>query len=762
MKKERVRTKRGFKGFGHFILGWFVGFVSTLGILFGVGYWAYTSVTVKRIEKWTKTEITNKEGLEDLTLKKALGIAQGIASNDANAYTLAKLEEDFGVKLLGDSFYGISTDIIKNSPIKNLKQAVNDTIDTATFNNILSFMNVEQDTLGLLNTVLESEVTYYVGNGKLCTTEECDIEVGFDYTIKYDTNNIPERVEFANGTHTITTKNGVQSIKPRLSDLPLNTALTSMTDATKDLKIYEVLGYERSGEEGNYTYTDAGNPVTGIMDSLAEYTVGELSNSETFNNIYIYEVMGYEDLGNGEYSYINDSDQEVRVSGAMKAIAGKTIGEMSNPSTLNNLKIYEVLDYYYNQNDGKYYENYDGTNYSNQVTGAMKTLAGKSINDLSNPNTVNNFYVYEVMGYDRAGEEGSYTYTDNGVAVEGIMETLAGKKISELDDAGAFNDVTVADAMGYYYNDNDENYYQNYDGTTYSNKVEGIFAHLADAKVSQLSTRINTLTIGQVLDIEESEATGVLKSLYGTSVEDLDTKLDTLTLGEALGIELSDASGVLKALHGVEIDQLDTEIKALTLGKALDIAEGDAKGIVKALHGVKITELQGEIDNLTLGKALGIEQSSATGVIKALYNSKVNELDKDVSDLQIYQIMGYTREGTEGNYIYKNGETKVTGIMNAIAGTKVNDLGSNIETLKAKDVFDVENTTILNLFTTAELETITIMDLPNQVISKMNSATTTIEYLVTKGIITGVDQDSAYYNSIKTLTLSQLINGLAV
>ena len=234
MKKERVRSKHGFKGFGVFILGWFLGLISTLGILFGVGYWAYTSINIKKIEKWTKSEITDNQGLEDLTLKKAVGIVQGITSNSGDAYTIAKMEEDFGVKLLDDTLYGINTNKIKNSPIKELEKAFNDTIDSITFNNVLSFMNVEQDSLGLLNTILETKVEYYINDNKLYSDKECQTEVEFDYTIK------ESAVEFANGSHTIFITDGVKSVKPRFSDLPLNTAMSSMEDTTKKMKSHRL------------------------------------------------------------------------------------------------------------------------------------------------------------------------------------------------------------------------------------------------------------------------------------------------------------------------------------------------------------------------------------------------------------------------------------------------------------------------------------------------------------------------------------------
>ena len=61
MKKERVRSKHGFKGFGVFLLGWFIGLISAIGILVGLGFWAYSSLSIRKIEKWTRNEITDNE-----------------------------------------------------------------------------------------------------------------------------------------------------------------------------------------------------------------------------------------------------------------------------------------------------------------------------------------------------------------------------------------------------------------------------------------------------------------------------------------------------------------------------------------------------------------------------------------------------------------------------------------------------------------------------------------------------------------------------
>lgn len=493
MKQERVRTKRGFKGFGIFILGWFVGFIFTILTLAGVGYWAYTSISVKKIEKWTKSNITDNSGVQDLTLKDVVNIAMAVAKG-SDEYTLAKFEEDFDLKLLGDSIYGISLDKLKNAPIKNLKSALNDTIESATFNNVLSFMEVDESQLGLLNTVLDSKVTYYVDNGKLYTADDHLTEVDFDYTIEGDV------VEFSNGSHTI----ALGKITPRLRDLPLNTAMESMSDVTEDLKIYEVLGY------------------------------------------------------------------------------------------------------YYNSTEDKYYENYNSSTntYSNELTGILGSLAGYSVGDLSDNETFNGLYVYEVLGYTREGTEGNYTY----------------KKGTE--------------------------------------EITGVLKHLAPSTLGNLTTTINGLTLGQALDVEFSQASGVIKTFYNTPINQLNTKIDSIKIYEAMGYYYNESDG-------------------------------------------------------------------------KYYN---------------------TYNGT----VYSD-EVTLTGIMKAIANTEVNNLSTTIENLKATDVFDKDTTTVLKLFTETELETLTVMNMPNAVVNKINEPTTTIGTLLDAGVITA-STTVAEDDPVRLLTISQLID----
>lgn len=503
MKQERIKTKRGFKGIGIFILGWFVGFVCTILILAGVGYWAYTSISVGKVEKWTKTDIAgDNEDIKSLTLQDVVGIAMGVAKG-SNEYTLAKFEEDFGLKLLGDSLYGINLDKLKNAPIKELKTALDSTIDSANFNNVLSFMGVEDADLGLLKTVLDTKITYYINNNKLYTSDNYDIEVGFEYSIEGNV------VKFSNGSHTVSSN----KITARLRDLPLTTAMMSMQDATNSLKIYEVLGYEREGNENNYVYKDNGVEVTGIMKTLAGYSVSDLSNADTFNNIYIYEVMDYtrEDSEGGYVYKLNGTE----VTGIMSKIAGKTIGQLGQNDAFDDITVADALNYTIDNGVVK-------DKNKNIVTGVVKYLATSSLITLSTD--IQALTVGKILDVEESEATGvikalynsnlSTLKTDidnltlgSALGVEqanatGVIKVLYNTKITELDNS--MKDLKIYQAMGYYYNESDEKYYNTFDGVTYSNEVElsGIVKALANTKVDDLTTTIENLKATDVFDAE--------------------------------------------------------------------------------------------------------------------------------------------------------------------------------------------------------------------------------------------------------------------
>ena len=367
-------------------------------------------------------------------------------------------------------------------------------------------------------------------------------------------------------------------------------------------------------------------------------------------------------------------------------------------------------------------------------------MADKVIGDLSNEKTFNDLYIYQVMGYTQveiAGNPITYKYTDKNGDVTGIMATLAGKTIGQLDDVGAFNNVVVADALGYYKHTNGKYYTTSTfeEGT----EVTGVIAHLAGSKISTLSADIKMLSIGKILDIEKGD---------------------------------SNNSTIIEALYDSTIETLNEDIKSLKLGKILGVEKGAGgnSAVIDALYDSTISTLNEDINNLTLGSALGVEQATATGVVKVLYNTKITGLNSAMKELKIYQALGYYYNETEQKYYeifdgttYSK-EVELTGIIKAIANTKVDELSTTINTLKAADVFDKNTTTVLKLFNDTELtlnynntgKPLTIMDLPNAVVAKINDSSTTVGTLLDAGVITTstpVEED----DPVRLLTISGLI-----
>ena len=664
MRRERVRTKHGFKGLGKFFLGCFIGFISAILTVVGLGYWVYSSFTVRKLEKLTKTDITRNKGVEDLTIKKVIGIAKGISQNNPDSYTIAKFEEDFNITLIDDKDapFGVDMSIIKNSPIKDISKAFDDTIDTITFNNVLKFLDVKDTDIGMLNNALEKTTTYYIYNGKLYTNQQHTIEVGFNYTVEGSI------VKLANGSHTIKSN----TITPRLMDLPLNVAITKFSDTTESLKIYEILDYK------------------------------------------------YDEEGDKYYEYYEDGLYFGEVSGVMNAIADYTIDDLSNQDKINELTICEVLGYYYNEEDKSYYTSSDFDE-DTKVAGVMNALAGKNLEDLSNQETIEDLYIYQVMNYYKKADDTYYTKSDFSASskVEGIMATIAGKTIDQLDDDGAFNDVLVADAMGYKVDKAQGKVFER-DGTTL---VTGVVKHLAlmDSTISSIAADVKTLEISQILDVTPGDAnnSSIINALCDkkATIDNIDQKIKEITLGEMVGAKPQGDpanSSIINALYGSTIETLNADINDLTLGKALGKTYEESTGVLKTFHGTKISKLAEEIEDIKIWQAVGYYEKEGkyytdsnhstpvTGIMGTLAGNKVSDLSSSTTfeTLHVYEIMGYTRTGTEGNYSYTQGTgadaKAVEGVMVLLAGSTIRDIPQTVEEIiNNNTIYDLINKKII-------------------------------------------------------------------
>lgn len=734
-KRERIVRKKGWAKIGIFTLGILFGFLLTIGSIVGVGFWAYKNLTIRKIEKLTNNTFDiGNDSIKKITIEDVVSNISGITS-DKN-YTIEKLEEDFGITVVGDGgfipneLYGLDLTPLKQCTLKTLDDGVEDIFATANINTFLNFLEQSDEELGMFANILNTKIDYYYNqtDNKLYEDEELTVLAKFDYEI---TDNQVTLDSDKDNPYAITDN----KISVQFRHIGIESAFNSFDKVTDNLKIYEVLDLYES--EGVYYEDEAHTKkVNGVLNAIAGKTISSLNDENAFDDIYLYEVLNlYEYEGN----YYEDEAHTIKVNGVINAIADKSISSLTSENTFDDIKLYEVLDLHKYNN-----EYYEDEAHTIKVNGVINAIAEKSISSLSNSNTFDDIKLYEVLDLYKYNNE-YYEDEAHTIKVNGVINSIAEKSISDLSGEDTFNDIYIYEVMNYtYYNG------KYYTDSTKSTEVDGVLGAIAGSSVGNLSTAIDDVTLGQALNL--TNPTGVLKALQNTEIKNLETKIQDLTLTQALDLDGTE-TGVLKALSGSKITELKDDIDDLYFEDALGL-DGSETGILKSLTGTKITELESKINNLTLGEALGIDESSATGAILSFYHTNINELDEALNpaNLDIYKAMGYTRTGTEGNYTYKDSNNNtVIGVMATLAGYKLNQVEDAIDAIKVKDVLPADSP-ILGLFEDAEKETLTIKTLSSSVVDKMNTAT--VGKLIDCGLIT---VEGTVNNTVRSMTIKDLI-----
>lgn len=664
IKRERIVRKKGWAKIGVFMFGLTFGIIFTLGSLVGIGFWAYKNLTLNTIEKLTNKSINiGNESLKKISIEDVVANISAITS-DKN-YTIEKLENDFGITIIGkDGFIpnellGLDLTPLKNKTLSNIGSGFEDILSNATINTFLSFLEQEDEDLGMFANIINTKIDYYYSpsTNKLYEDHGCFNLVKFNYEIK---NNIVTLNSNENNTYEISNN----KISVPFRDISIESAFSSFDKVTDNLKIYEILNYHYNPNDGLY-YEDSNytTKLTGFIKILAGKSINDLSSSSFFDSLKIYEVFGYYYDGTNYYNYYNGTSytEQVTLNGIEKALAQKSIDDLTSDNLFDDIYIYDILNLHTNT-EGKYCE--EGSN--TPVSGVLNAIAGKTIGSLTSANAFDNIYLYDILNlYEYNGdyyEDSSYT-----TKVNGVLNSIAGKTISELSDDSMFEDIYIYEVMNYTREGTEGNYTYK-DGNT---PVTGVLKAIAGSTIKNLSTAIDNVKLGDALNLDGSE-TGVLNALKNTEIKNLKSKINTLTLAQALDLDGSE-TGVLKALSDKKITELESAIEDLTIDSALGL-DGTETGVLKALSGTKITALESKINDLTLGEALQLD-NSVTGVLKALKDTKINELNTRINNLKMWEVLGYTYDN--GKY-YKdtNKTTEVSGIMSKLVDKNINNLES--------------------------------------------------------------------------------------
>ncbi len=534
-----------------------------------------------------------------------------------------------------------------------------------------------------------------------------------------------------------------------LEDTPADKIMNAFADKTLDwistsvstLKLADILGYycyedewyvwnvEKVGGSDAIVLT----PGTPIMSEIAGTTIDGLGSIEnTLKDIKIGTLLGYESIcdENGNHLYwsmsVDENGNHVEPTGITAAVADLTINGLSNgdlQTTIDGITLADVLGYT-KGDDGKWYKGEE------LITGPMAALAESSVGNIAND--INSIAIGEMLGHtrksevDENGETIEYWVDENGEKVTGIMGAFVDLSIDDLKDGDKVQDsiqnIKVADVMGLY---EENGVWYNSDGT----KATGVMSALAGTEVGDLSTAMQTIKIGQLLDLYQDEdgvwrnsdgsrASGAIAALANSSVATLNSDINNVKVGELLNYTYLAADDV-NATAGEGWYSYDENTGAYTkaTGVTAALADSTINNMNTNLQNLMIGDVAGYTYNTTDSKWYTSDGEEATGILAELADLTVNDLTKDdaitdkIGNVKLGDALGYhavyATDGN-GNYIFdENGDKvvdhwedengEVTGIMGALVDKPIGDMGSAVDDLTLDQILPGERTGLMSI-----------------------------------------------------------------
>lgn len=567
-----------------------------------------------------------------------------------------------------------------------------------------------------------------------------------------------------------------------LEDTPADKIMNAFADKTLDwistsvstLKLADILGYycyedewyvwnvEKVGGADAIVLT----PGTPIMSEIAGTSIDGLDSIEnTLKDIKIGTLLGYESIcdENGNHLYwsmsVDENGNHVEPTGITAAVADLTINGLSNgdlQTTIDGITLADVLGYT-KGDDGKWYKGEE------LVTGPMAALAESTVGNIAND--INSIAIGEMLGHtrksevDENGETIEYWVDENGEKVTGIMGAFVDLSIDDLKDGDKVQDsiqnIKVADVMGLY---EENGVWYNSDGT----KATGVMSALAGTEVGDLSTAMQTIKIGQLLDLYQDEdgvwrnsdgsrASGAIAAIADSSVATLNSDINNVKVGELLNYTYLAADNV-NATAGEGWYSYDENTGAYTkaTGVTAALADSTINNMNTNLQNLMIGDVAGYTYNTTDSKWYTSDGEEATGILAELADLTVNDLTKDdaitdkIGNVKLGDALGYhavyATDGN-GNYIFdENGDKvvdhwedengEVTGIMGALVDKPIDDMGSAVDDLTLDQVLPGEKTGLLSIIP------------GNTPINGINTAvndsimTTPLQFFIDQGLVT--------------------------
>lgn len=326
--------------------------------------------------------------------------------------------------------------------------------------------------------------------------------------------------------------------------------------------------------------------------------------------------------------------------------------------------------------------------------------------------------------------------------IEGIEDSTLDELVSKIDTA--LEGLSIADLSSF--------------GITVSEIA--VLKDLApETLLSELGNEIDSLTIGELLNLDETETNALLLAISDFKIGTLSTNLQNLTIGEMIGVE-DGATGILSALKDIKLgemteDNILSAVEDMTLAELLNI-DDEATGILAAIKDYTLENLSDSIGNITISQITGITADDG-GILGALANLTINGLDEDsiksaIEDLTIAELMGLESAtgilGIVSEYTISNFEDNIKtltigaitgvsaedgGILGALASLTIDGLTEEniktaIEGLSISDIFNIDGES--GIFALIDVENTTVVGLPAAIANALNADTLTIADLL--------------------------------
>ena len=377
----------------------------------------------------------------------------------------------------------------------------------------------------------------------------------------------------------------IDGIEARLASYKLGALIDGSAEIkTEDLisgmSIGEIMGYtpyyktDGDGEptdEIDYWCDKNSVRVTGLMAAIAGEEITTLENGTLMSKIKLGDALGYyydeDDCVWLVSAPIDGQPKPEKVSGIMGVLADEKVDQLG--TAVDEVKIGEIMGYV-EKNDG-WYEVYDETDPSRNVkaSGVMAAFAGLSVGKMSDSSAVteamNKVKLGDAMGYYYDTDSGSWLVSapidgqPKPAKVGGITAAFVDLTVGQMSDSGAVtgavNGVTLGDALGYYYNKDNGKWYESAEPG--AKVVGGVIGALVDTKIGDLSTRLESAKIGELLGYTydgvwkdgETAVSPLINKICEARLDSLGSTLDALTLGDIFTAEEIDSTAFFKLLQ---------------------------------------------------------------------------------------------------------------------------------------------------------------------------------------------------------------------